>query len=210
MSEKVEEKAKEWKCRHCLFIKKDMDHGGVRVCFFGGASVPVEPNKDACVNFHPSRRARAVGKYRSRVEAGLVGAQPEKKKKVPDKMITAKEMLKLLEKHLVRKPEEVQPKKREICMPLLPMIDGTPWPKEERTNAFKEQMCAGRCCKRKEICKHYESWIEHGKPQNSMKMIRSIAHCIDDVESNAQRHYSRFLPIDGASEDDVMEFAEVM
>lgn len=206
----MEENEKVWKCLHCLFMKKDSLHGNMRVCFFGGKNVQVEPGNLACCNFHPSRRALAVGKYRDRVEAGLVGNQPIRKKG-PDKSVTAKEMMERLQKHLVKKPDESFPVKKKVSFPITPANDVHAIPKEERTSAFNEQMCAGRCCKRKEVCKHYVSWLEHGKPQNAMKMIASLTYCVNDKDSGgALLRYSRFLPLDGMSEDDVKDYQDVI
>lgn len=206
----MEENEKVWKCLHCLFMKKDPYHGNMRVCFFGGKNVPVEPGNLACCNFHPSRRAIALDKYRDRVEAGIVGNRPAKKKG-PDKKITAKEMLKRLQNHLVTKQDEDFTVNRRSSLPIIEANDVHAIPKEERTSAFKEQMCAGRCCKRKYVCKHYQSWLEHGKPQNAMKMISSISYCVNDKDSGgALLRYSRFLPLDGMSEDDVKEYQDVI
>lgn len=206
MEEDEKKSEKVWKCLHCLFMKKDRDHGNIRVCCFGGKYVQIDPGNLACCNFTLSRRAMAVGKYRGRVEAGLVGNQPKKWK--PDPRISAKEMLMRLQKHLVKRPEEEAPlRKTVVCE----ANDVRPIPKEERTSAFIEQMCAGRCCKRKEVCKHYQSWVEHGKPQHAMKMIMSLTYCVNDKDSGgALLRYSRFIPLDGMSEEDVKEYADVI
>lgn len=202
--EKKEVKA--WKCRHCLFMKKDKEHGGVRVCFLGGTSTMVDAGKDACEDFHPSRRALAVGKYLKRVDEGIVGGDRIKKQWKPDPNVTAKEMLARLQKHLVNKPESASPLMRTRMV----AVAAKPIPVEERTNAYGEQMCAGRCCKRKEVCKHYRSWIEHGRPKDAIKMVRSMTGCVNDTDSGGGLlRFSHFVPLDGMTEDDVKEYADI-
>ncbi len=197
-----EKSGKVWKCRHCLFIKKDRLHGNMTVCFFGGVEVLANPSKEACDVFTPSRRAKTLDRYMERVDAGLVGNRAKKRTKIP----TADELESLLEKHLkrpvVNEPKHVWPDEPKVNV-LAKAV-----PKEERTSAFKEQMCAGRCCKRKEICKHYESWLEHGRPKDAMRMIVSVSGCIESVNkrNGMKINYSRFLPLDGYSEDDVKEY----
>lgn len=197
-----DKKERVWKCRHCIFLKKDSNHGNKRVCFLGGKITWMDANNVACSHFVVTNRAKAVGKYLDRRDAGLVGNKTQKWK--PDKKVSAKEMLKRLEKHLVapgkRKTEEMAIKK----------IGYTPIPSDERTSAFNEQQCAGRCCKRKEVCKHYVSWLEHGRPMNSVfRMISSVNGCINDVGSGGSAlRFSHFLPLDGMSVDDVKEYTD--
>lgn len=76
-------------------------------------------------------------------------------------------------------------------------------PQEERTDAFYMQECAGRCCKRKEQCKHYESYLQHGggnAPWHSNMVFSSS--CI------GQNQFHSFVPVSGVSYDDVPVFSE--
>lgn len=98
--------------------------------------------------------------------------------------------------------EEMSPAERRIeaIMEAQPLLRAKPIdPITRRFPGVKP--CSGRCCKYKDQCQHYISYIENGRPIAGC--ISTINDCIVGTE-----RYISFIGIDGEKSPDFITFAE--
>lgn len=84
------------------------------------------------------------------------------------------------------------------------------WPKDQRTASYSQKPCSGKCCLRKDICQHYQSWLEHGSLGYKGLVIQSVDNCINYIRDGSCCSYFHFLPMNGHTKDDTPVYADII